>query len=164
MPSGTEQIADRIEQTGARAGSLAEAAKTSLVTMVENRRKEREAVLREAAAYRDAIRSLKDELAAARRDGAAAIAENDGLRKAHSVLAQNHRRLYLGFVTLLKSVEEACGAEIGVDQRIEATLLSSDIGNVIGEHSDVSTAKARDFLAFTQPSGIQNVKSEQTNA
>lgn len=113
---------------------------------------------------RAASARLASELKQARSELAEVMLENDTLKKNHVVLMQNQRRLYLGFVSLLKSVEDACGAEIGVDQRIEATLLSSDIGSLLGETVDVSTAKARDFLSFTESPASRSYHTETPHA
>lgn len=154
MPALDDHAFANFDEPGKAADSLAENARLSLVSLVEQRRRRDERLANVIASQNDGLRRLQEELRRTRREMSEVILENETLKKNHVVLMQNHRRLYLGFVSLLKSVEDACGAEIGVDQRIEATLLSSDIGNVLGDHADIATAKAREFLAATEPSRI----------
>ena len=156
MPQLDHNSFANLGESGKHAGSLAESAKLGLSAMVENRRRQVDAWVRRFEELKGIIVALRQELAGTRRELAEVVLENDTLKKNHVVLMQNQRRLYLGFVSLLKSVEDTCGAEVGIDQRIEAALLSADMGNVLGDPADVSTAKAREFLAATEPTRMSS--------
>lgn len=152
MPQLADHDLANINESGKNAPSLAESASMALQSMVEKRRRQEEAWMRRYEELSAIIQGLRNELGASRRELTEVLHENDMLKKNSVILMQNHRRLYLGFVSLLKAVEDACGADVAVDQRIEATLLSADMGSLLGQPADVSTKQARDFLAFTEAS------------
>lgn len=137
----------------------AEQARAKLSGMVAARAKEREKAAAAILSFSETVDVLRAELAASRAREAAAAAKVETLKRGHALFLQNHRRLYQGFVSLLKSVEETCGHGMALEQRIEAALLSSEIGNALGEPADISTERARAFLAATsncQPKEIGN--------
>jgi len=136
-------------ETGKEAGfpGASGQAMEKLSSMVAARVKEREAAAAAVKAFGDTVTALRMEIAESRSREEALARENEALKRGHSLFLQNHRRLYQGFVSLLKSVEATCGHGLAMEQRIEAALLSSEIGNALGEPVDVSTDRARAFLA-----------------
>lgn len=120
-----------------------------LTAIVTRRSKEREVAATAVKAFSDTVTALRGELASSRAREAALREEAETLRRGHALFLQNHRRLYQGFVSLLKSVEATCGHSMAMEQRIEAALLSSEIGNALGDPADVATARATAFLGAT---------------
>jgi hypothetical protein len=72
------------------------------------------------------------------------LAQTGGLQ--HEVLTMNHRRLYQGFTDMLKAIEEVCGARIGISQRLDAVILSSEVGVSLGKPQDVTSARMGSFV------------------
>lgn len=123
------------------------------------RRRHAEALAAERAAHdramameRESSRAIAEELRLTRRRLAAALAEVEGLRAAQDSMVQNQRRLHLGFVSLLKAVEQSCGETVALDQRIDAMLLSSEVGGFLDEEPDLRTARMKEFMAHCFPS------------
>jgi len=152
----SEQVAAARDEAQAIVASIrAEANRTVADALAE-----RDRIVEEV---RGASARIAAELKQSRAQLSEVTLENETLKKNHVVLMQNQRRLYLAFVSLLKSVEDSCGAEIGVDQRIEATLLSSDIGGFLGEAEDLSTAKAREFLSLAGGNQFPSFQTETSH-
>jgi len=94
----------------------------------EKRRTSVEAVPQVIAALRERLRAATAELTRIADENHRLSMELEAMHRKHAALNADHRRLYDGFVSLLEAVERHCSAQIGMDTRIEAAILSTDIG------------------------------------
>jgi septal ring factor EnvC (AmiA/AmiB activator) len=126
--------------------SLADGAIRGLEDAVEARRRQAEAVRALVADLRDTKATLTADLMRTKDDLVRSNDENQRLEERHMMLLANHRRLFTGFNRLLKAVEDMTGVQVGIDQRIEAALLASDIGMNLGETIDVTPERIPQFI------------------
>lgn len=126
-----------------------------LVARFESARAANAIMARDLSSSRAETARLADELAgtlAKNRDLVDEVAELKGSLAA--ACDENHRMVE-GFNALLRAVQEANGAIVGIDQRIEAVLLSADVGVAAGQPQDVTPESARAFIAEVSAPAIR---------
>jgi len=123
--------------------SVAETVRLNLVKAAEERRKQAAAIVSLVGAQKERIRVLTEELVRAReaagrvrelaeelaesRDEAFSLAERlSAKEQEHDTLLSNQHRLYDGFVSLLRAVDEMSGAQGNIDEMLEAMILDSN--------------------------------------
>jgi len=121
--------------------------KSLLDQMLERQRKREHQLLATIESLQQKISYLGQELASAEADRVEARSETQRLRNRIALLTLNQKRLYEGYLALLSALESACGTGIAVDRRIEAALLSSETGTLLGDHRDITNERTRAFVS-----------------
>jgi len=131
---------------GASAVTVAGAVRENLERQVEERRRQALAVAQLVGALKSRIDEVSGELARSQEENRALRENIARLEGEYDALVASSRRLYEGFTGLLKAVEDVSGAQVGIDQRIEAVLASSDFGVGIGEQADITPARVGSLI------------------
>lgn len=139
-PSGADGRA------AASAVTIAGAVRQKLESVVEDRRRQSLAVAQMAGVMKGRIQELSEELGRAQEENRSLREELARLGREYDALVANQHRLYEGFTSLLRAIDDATSAQVGIDQRLEAVLLSSDIGLSLGAPGDVTSARVGNFI------------------
>jgi len=135
--------------------TVAETVRQNLVKAAEERRKQAAAIVSLVGAQKERIRVLTEELGRAReaagrvrelaeelaesRDEAFSLAERlSAKEQEHDVLLSNQHRLYDGFVSLLRAVDEMSGAQGNIDEMLEAMIVDSNAALGLGADEGTS--------------------------
>lgn len=130
----------------ASAVTVAGAVRENLERQVEERRRQAVAVAQLVGTLKTRIIELLGDVSRCNEENQSLRAEIERIQAEYDVLLASHRRLYDGFTSLLKAVEDTTGAQVGIDQRIEAVLLSSEVGMDLGAPADVTPARMGNLI------------------
>jgi len=139
--------------------SVAETVRQNLTRAAEERRKQAAAIVSLVGAQKERIRTLTEELGRARaaaervrelaeelaesRDEAFTLAERlSAKEQEHEILLSNQHRLYDGFVSLLRAVDEMSGVQGSIDEMLEAMIVDSNTALGIAADTDAGLGDA----------------------
>lgn len=97
----------------------------------------------------DRIERLNDEVTEANAERLRLMTELNDANARRAAVEDDYRKLLARYVALIRKVGETDGHGVSISERIEAAILSSDIGLSIGETVDLTPSHAGDFMGTT---------------
>lgn len=92
------------------------------------------------------ISKLTDDVRNLERDNLSLVKDVERSKGENLELKQRHKKLYEGFLALLSDYESLSSVGVGVDRRIEAALLCSEVASGIGNFPDLSNERSKSFI------------------